>query len=584
MKHIPIPQDCTNSEIVRAFDNFSNRSLWQLYFSNSYLNENDIDDDNYSLYSPKLKIRKEKIKPCHFIRNDHPIRDAFLSLSQKLNYFIENNPTTHKKCSITTTIKKIQSQFPDIIFKPTDKNLGLCAMNIHDYNTMVMEHLNNSQNYTLISNTGPATRQLFKELISNFNQFRFDTYWFTVERACINHSYNFKWPLFHCLPKLHKSGKVKGRPIAGQVEWITTPVSRILDYRLQKHLYQFPYILLNSYTLVQDLEYFNSTTFISNPDIWIITGDIESLYPNIDLPKLYNIIERIDITSKSLTEFICQNSYVSYNDQIYHQRKGIPMGTNAAVTLANIYVGTLIDEYISSRPQTLWYRRYIDDIFILWTGTKSQWLLMQNNIESLLGIPIHWDTPNKTQGIFLDITISRSLYDDTFITSTYQKPLNKYHYISPLSCHAPHMFSGFIKGELTRYSRLCSSPFNYEHIKNLFYERLIQRGYSRKYLNRIFKKHSWTYRFQENIENHSTILPFVLPYTFRSNVKQIQNIIRNSQKEITYWFDDAQVIFAHARRPNILNRLCPSSLNDAHKSILRSRNQPPPVTNNRNII
>ncbi len=442
---------------------------------------------------------------------------------------------------------------------------------------MVMEHLNNFENYNLISNNGPSTRKILKDLINNFENFKHNTYWFYIERNCINHTYNFKWPKFQCLPKLHKSGKIKGRPIAGQTEWITTPVSRILDYRLQKELYRFPNILPNSFSLVKDLSYFNSTTLISNQDIWIITGDIESLYPNIQLTKLFSIIEEIDITCKPLTEFICNNSYILYNDLIYHQKKGIPMGTNAAVSLANIYVGYLIDKYIESRPQTLWYRRYIDDLFILWKGTSSQLLHLQSNIESLLNIPIHWDTPSKTQGIFLDLFISRSSYDGQFITSIYQKPLNKYHYISPLSCHAPHMFSGFIKGELTRYSKLCNSPFGYQNIKNLFYERLIQRGYSRKYLNRIFRKHTWYLRDIENSETNMTILPFVLPFTLRSNVNQIQQFLKDSQEDITYWFDHAQVIFAHAKRPNILNHLCPTGLNENHKNILRSKNtQPPP--------
>jgi hypothetical protein len=436
---------------------------------------------------------------------------------------------------------------------------------------MVLAHLNVESNYRLVCDTGPSTRLLLQQLVSDFITFREETTWYSWEKQCISYQYDFQWPKFHCLPKLHKSGQVKGRPIAGQVNWITTPVSRILDHRLQKVMHQFPAILPNSYTLVQDLMQFNSTNHISNPNIWIITGDIESLYPNMNLDTLYSIIDRIDLTCTDLTRYICKNSYILYNDLIYHQIHGIPMGTNAAVSLANIYVGFLIDRYILNNPLVLWYKRYIDDLFILWKGDLSQWNSMQNSIQRLLGIPIHWDDPSKTHGIFLDLKITRSNYDGCFITSIYQKPLNKYHYISPLSSHAPHMFSGFIKGELTRYARLSSNPFAYNHTKSLFYQRLVQRGYQRKTLNRLFKKHQWTMRFRDNEPSGAKILPFVLPYTLRNNVGHIQQYLKEHEDDFTTWFPFAKVIFAHSKRPSIYDRLCSSGLSANHMDILRSR-------------
>lgn len=572
MKHIPIPTDTSNEEINKAFHNFTNRTLWQYHFSKQLITETEENDDNYHQFEPNLKVKKEIIKPCYFVANNHPLRVTCHDFSQFLQTYTENNPTTVKKCNTITSIKAIQSKFPHIVFKPADKNLGLCALNIEDYDSLILTHLNNDLNYKLVSDTGPTTRSLLKQLISNFNNFKEDFTWYSWEKQCINYEYDFKWPKFYCLPKLHKKGKLKGRPIAGQVEWITTPISRILNNRLQKELHRYPCILKNSTTLVKDLMEFNTTHFINNPDILIITGDIESLYPNMNLDTLYSIIERIEITCRPLTEFICQHSYITYNDHIYHQIQGIPMGTNAAVTLANVYVGELIDDYINSRPQTLWYKRYIDDLFILWTGTTEQWDLVKSFIQRLLKIPINWETPSKNHSIFLDLNITRNTFNGYFTTSIYQKPLNKYHYISPLSSHAPHMFTGFIKGELTRYCRLSSNPFTYNHTKELFYQRLIQRGYPRKMLNRLFKQHKWTARFDQHDPPLGTILPFVLPYTFRNNINVIQNYLKDNAEFFTKWFPYARIIFAHSKRANINNILCLSELSDQQKSFLRSRN------------
>lgn len=578
MKHIPIPKDVSNDEIYKAYNNFANRTLWQFHFSRmklfQELNYFIEDDDNYNNYEPKLKVKKDIIKPCYFIQENHLLHIHLRDFHRFLANFNQNHPVTFKSCKIIKTIKNIQSKFPDIVFKPSDKNLGLCALSIFDYDSMVMIHLQNESNYALVTDTGPASRLLMKRLINDFKIFRDNTIWYPAEKACIKYEYDFQWPKFHVLPKLHKFGKLKGRPIAGQVNWITTPVSRILDHRLQKELYQFPSILPNSFTLVKDLETFNTTSHISNMNIMIITGDIESLYPNMNLDTLYSIIDKIDPTCIELTHFICKNSYVLYNDLIYHQQNGIPMGTNAAVTLANMYVGYLIDKYIDSRPQVLWYKRYIDDVFILWTGSIDQWNRCKVNITTLLMIPIHWDNPSTTQGIFLDLTITRSSYNGHFVTSIYQKPLNKYHYITPLSSHAPHMFSGFIKGELTRYARLSSTPFTYNHTKELFYKRLIQRGYQRNLLNRLFRKHSWLIRFDINDSSPGTILPFVLPYTLRNHVNSIQSYLNAIKDDITLWFPNAQLIYAHSKRPNISDHLCSSGLNPKHMKLLRSRNEP----------
>ena len=132
-------------------------------------------------------------------------------------------------------------------------------------------------------------------------------------------------------------------------------------------------------------------------------------------------------------------------------------------------------------------------------------------------------------------------------------------------------FSGFIKGELTRYARLSTDPFAYAHTKSLFYHRLVERGYQRRYLNRIFKKHTWFSRFRDNSPSGAQILPFVLPFTLRNHVKNIQAIIKQHEDDISNWFTFGKVLYAHAKRPSLINRLCPSSISGAHMAILRSR-------------
>ena len=65
---------------------------------------------------------------------------------------------------------------------------------------------------------------------------------------------------------------------------------------------------------------------------------------------------------------------------------------------------------------------------------------------------------------------------------TFQKPQNKYLYIPPTSYHDSRVFANLIASELKRYCITCSVVSDFTAIKQLFFERLVQRGYSREFI------------------------------------------------------------------------------------------------------
>lgn len=571
LKHIPIPNDVTDHEIKRQFNNFKNRILWQLHHKCDLVEVPDSENlDTDLVYVPGLKPPRKNIKPCYFVSKNHLIQGELDWIESQLNRYASNYHVTQKKNDTIRDIHILKSRYPEIVFRPADKNLGLCAIHLSHYNQLVLEHLSNTSNYQLKASDSIMSRKLLKQLVKSYDDFKLEHYWYRNERPLINHHFEFTWPKFHVLPKLHKPGIVKGRPIAGQVNWITTPLARILEHRLRPVLRDFTNVLKNSFSLVQHIEEFNHSKYTQNDDLWFITGDIESLYPNIQISRLLKIINKKDPTCTALCEFVCNNSYVQYDQKIYKQLNGIPMGTNAAVSLANIYVGTLIDGFIESRPNCIYFRRYIDDLFIIWKGDISSWNNIASGCQSLLGIPINWEEPSKTQATFLDLNIIRN-YNGSITTSVFQKELNKYNYISPSSFHSQHMFTGFIYGELQRYARLCNNAYAYGHVKKLFYRRLLARGYSSKVLSMIFKKHRWTKRDKMKDDSSPLVLPFVLPFTARSHAKLIKDVIKSRAPQIESYFSYSRVLFADARTRNIKDMLCPSSISKAQSKLLRSR-------------
>ena len=129
------------------------------------------------------------------------------------------------------------------------------------------------------------------------------------------------------------------------------------------------------------------------------------------------------------------------------------MGTSAAVMWATLYyayheVHTILPKY---GHLLLYFKRYIDDIFGIWSGTSDQeWTAFSEDINNF-GI-LKWDinqiTPTKSVN-FLDMTLS--IKHNKIISKTYQKEMNLHLYIPPSSEHPLNNIKGVIYSLVSRY-------------------------------------------------------------------------------------------------------------------------------------
>jgi hypothetical protein len=97
---------------------------------------------------------------------------------------------------------------------------------------------------------------------------------------------------------------------------------------------------------------------------------------------------------------------------------------------------------------------------------------------------------SESEAAFLDLRIhkgDRFAASGVFDLSVHQKKMNLYLYIPYNSFHTDAMKRGFIQTELMRYIRNCSDRTEYARIKNLFYQRLRDRGYPHEFLQPIFR-------------------------------------------------------------------------------------------------
>lgn len=110
-----------------------------------------------------------------------------------------------------------------------------------------------------------------------------------------------------------------------------------------------------------------------------------SLYTSIDvqegLDTIKCILSKTDLSDKGqsflleLLELILTRNYFSFDNKFFLQRRGTAMGANVAPTFANLFVasleeGALYDSHHFQKVLGRW--RYIDDIFLVWTGTQQE--------------------------------------------------------------------------------------------------------------------------------------------------------------------------------------------------------------------
>ena len=122
------------------------------------------------------------------------------------------------------------------------------------------------------------------------------------------------------------------------------------------------------------------------------------------------------------------------------------MGTSAAVIWATLYYACHdVHSLLPQNGQNLLYlKRFIDDIFGIWTGNlTSDWDSFSEDIDNC-GV-LTWDITDikpATSVNFLDMTLTPE--NDRIISRTFQKAMNLHLYIPPMSGHPPGCICGTI--------------------------------------------------------------------------------------------------------------------------------------------
>ena len=145
---------------------------------------------------------------------------------------------------------------------------------------------------------------------------------------------------------------------------------------------------------------------------------------NLAVDLIFEKYTNLKITKKELFElftFCTSKTNFLFDGVVYDQIDGIAMGSPLAPTLANLflrhYEGIWLNEY--EGDATLFYRRYVDDIFAVFENRDQALGFLEYINSKHVNIKFTIEENNKGILNFLDVVVNNN---DVLTTSVYHKP------------------------------------------------------------------------------------------------------------------------------------------------------------------
>ncbi|XP_061391400.1 putative leucine-rich repeat-containing protein DDB_G0290503, partial [Musca vetustissima] len=289
-------------------------------------------------------------------------------LETHTNRMRENNRDKYMMRTVERT-QKFLKQNKDILILNADKGNVTVAMNKTDYQERMSNILSDMMTYQRInkdptSNLQKENNKIIEELFNNKCISLIEKKRLKTDVATA--------PRIYGLPKIHKEG-FPLRPICSS---INSPSIKLCKYivNILKNLTK------NSIYNVKDSVQFRNKikNLTINDNERMISFDVVSLFPSIPVELGLKIIdERWDEIKQytnmeknmflKIVQFcIKDNRYFKYEDKIYKQKSGLPMGSPASPILADLVMESLLNTTIDSlpiKPKIL--TKYVDDLFLI---------------------------------------------------------------------------------------------------------------------------------------------------------------------------------------------------------------------------
>ena len=265
-------------------------------------------------------------------------------------------------------------------------------------------------------------------------------------------------PQFYISPKTHKEEN-PGRPVVSSINCHTSNISKYVDYHLQPIMQQIPSYIKDTNNFINK---FNTVKSVPK-NSYLVTMDMRSLYTNIPNAEGISAVKRaFDSYSKKtasikvITTFLALTltlNNFTFDCIHYLQIKGCAMSTICAPTYAANFELKCIYPYI--KDKTKMFLRFLDDLFMMWTGSEQGLLDFMSDLNKKQSSIKFEFKYSQTKIEFLDVLAYKD-HNNMFQTTIYRKQTDRQNYLDARSEHPKLLKDSIPNSQALRIKRISS--------------------------------------------------------------------------------------------------------------------------------
>ena len=345
--------------------------------------------------------------------------------------------------------------------------------------------------------------------------------------------------MLYGLPKVHKDN-CPARPILSAIGTYNYNLAKFF-VPLLKPLTTNLYTVTDSFSFVKEISSFPNNSF------YMASFDVTSLFTNVPLDEVIDICTNVMFADdnivnyngckfdrsnfKKLLSFAVKDNHFLFNGVLYDQIDGVAMGSPLGPTLANIFMCSLEQRYLSNCPsqfKPLLYRRYVDDTFCLFKDKNDIDLFLNyiNGIHSNINFTV--EVENCSSLPFLDILVEKS--NDCFNTSLFRKKTFTGLYTDFASLSPNWFKTNLINSLLYRAFNICSSYANFHNeivrIKCILAKNCFPRSMVDNVIRSFLDKQYILGNKRFTDDGKKTSIAFCLPFLGSYSTRIKKNVIK----------------------------------------------------------